>query len=189
MKQLLIGVVLGWASGAAAIAIGAAVVISLGLFDVSATTPHLRWFGWLVHRTMIRSVQVRASNNAPHRFSTGDVAKGFRLYDAHCAVCHGGPGISRAHWVDGLTPTPPYLLDAARQWSPSEVHFIVANGIKMTAMPGWKLSLSDRDIWNLAAFVGALHGMSAASYLHLRETLRLGQRDTMPGQNNAFKRP
>jgi mono/diheme cytochrome c family protein len=76
----------------------------------------------------------------------------------------GGPGISRADWAAGLNPTPPYLLDAAREWSPAQLHFIIANGVKLTAMPGWKLRWSDNDIRGLVAFVTTLRGMSPADY-------------------------
>jgi mono/diheme cytochrome c family protein len=167
-KPLLAGLLLGWASGLAALGIGAAIMIGFGLYDVSATTPHMPWFGWLVHRTMIRSVKVRATEMAPRSFTQAQLTRGFQLYESHCAVCHGGPGISRARWVDGLTPTPPYLLGAARQWSPSQLHFIIANGVKMTAMPGWKLTLSGQDIWSLVAFTQGLRGMSQRTYLRMR---------------------
>lgn len=169
-KGLFAGLLLGWASGLAALGTGGAIVILFGLYDVSATTPHVPWFGWLVHRTMIRSVKLRATEVVPRRFTQVQLTRGAHLYESHCAVCHGGPGISRARWVDGLTPTPPYLLDAARQWSPSELHFIIANGVKMTAMPAWKLTLSDQEIWSLVAFVQGLRGMSQRAYLRLRAT-------------------
>jgi hypothetical protein len=73
-----------------------------------------------------------------------------------------------ASWVDGLTPTPPYLFDAARQWSPSQLHFIIANGVKMTAMPAWKLTMSDQDIWSLVAFTHELRGISQRSFPCMR---------------------
>jgi mono/diheme cytochrome c family protein len=167
---MLEGLLLGWASGVAMLGIGVALAIALGLYDVSATVPHRPWLGWVIHRTMIRSVMVRAAEATPHAFADSEIVGGFQLYKAYCVACHGGPGIARARWVEGLTPTPPYLLDAARQWSPSQLHFIIANGVKMTAMPGWKLTLSNRDIWNLVAFVEALHGMSRETYLCLRAT-------------------
>lgn len=159
---------LGWLSGGAALAIGAAGFIALGVFDVAATTPQTDWTSWITHTTMIRSVKMRAGapGRSPDLFQA-QVQRGFRLYQTHCVECHGGPGISRADWTAGLNPTPPYLLDTAREWSPSQLHFIIANGVKMTAMPGWKLRLSDNDIWSLVAFVKALRGMSRADYQRL----------------------
>jgi hypothetical protein len=57
---------------------------------------------------------------------------------------------------------------AARQWSPSQLHFVIANGVKMTAMPAWKLTLSDQDIWSLVAFTHELRGISQRSFPCMR---------------------
>jgi len=164
-KAIGFGVLLGWLSGGAALAIGAAAFIALGVFDVAATTPQTDWTSWITHTTMMRSVKMRAGvSERLQNISRGQGERGVQLYEIHCVQCHGGPGISRADWTAGLNPTPPYLLDTAREWSPFQLHFIIANGVKMTAMPGWKLRLSDNDIWSLVAFVRALRGMSRADY-------------------------
>jgi mono/diheme cytochrome c family protein len=180
-KTIGFGVLLGWLSGGAALAVGATGFIALGMFDVAATTPQTDWTSWITHTTMIRSVKMRAgapprSQNLPR----AQVERGSRLYESHCVACHGGPGISRADWTAGLNPTPPYLLDTAREWSSSQLHFIIANGVKMTAMPGWKLRFSDQDIWSVVAFVKALRGMSRAYYLRIGAALSHPERAAAP---------
>jgi mono/diheme cytochrome c family protein len=178
---------LGWLSGAAALAMGAAGCIALGVFDVAATTPQTDWTSWITHRTMIRSVKMRAgAPEGSQNFSRTQVESGFRLYETHCVECHGGPGISRAGWTAGLKPTPPYLLDTAREWSPSQLHFIIANGVKMTAMPGWKLRLSDNAIWSLVAFVKALRGMSRTDYERMEAAPWHTERAAAPGSPVAI---
>lgn len=153
----------------AAFGIGGLVVIEGGLFDATAVTPHGRLMGWATHTTMIHVFQRRAKDvEAPSRFSAAQVGAGLRLYDDHCAMCHGGPGVARARWTSGLTPTPPYLTDAARQWTPAELRAIVADGVKMTAMPAWSTSLSSDQIWDLVAFVEAMPGVSATTYAQAR---------------------
>lgn len=150
-------------------AIGAALVVANGWFDISASTPHSRIASWLLHTTMIHSVQLRSKQSpAPVQFSDAQVAEGFKQYDSHCVMCHGGPGVSRSRWVMGINPPPPYIIDAARRWTPQELHFIIANGVKMTAMPSWKLSLSQEQITSLVAFLEKLPDISPAQY----ETLR-----------------
>jgi hypothetical protein len=83
-------------------------------------------------------------------------------------MCHGAPGVRRAAWVSGITPTPPYLLDAARQWTPSELKIIIANGLKMTAMPARNVRHPDSQSWDLVAFLERLRGMPAAEYVRMR---------------------
>ena len=165
-----------WAAAGGALLlalIGAAglTVVEAGLFPVSATTPHGPFMGWATHTAMIHAVQRRAKSvTLPRDFSTLQVRNGFRLYDQHCALCHGGPGVARAGWTAGLTPTPPYLLDAARRWSPAQLRIIVGDGIKMTAMPAWRATLSERETWSVVAFLEALPYLSAEDYQRLAAT-------------------
>jgi mono/diheme cytochrome c family protein len=146
-------------------AIGGLCFVESGAFDVSASIPHGPIIGWSVHTTMIRSVQRHGTAEPPKgAFAGAQVEEGFQEYRAHCTVCHGGPGVNRAKWVEGINPPPPYLIDAAHRWTPAELHFIIGNGVKMTAMPSWKLSLSDQQIWNMVAFLERLPAISPTQY-------------------------
>lgn len=169
-NQLLAAVAGAVAAGILALII-AALVIANGWFDVSASKGHGLLVTWLLHTTMIRSVRARAGA-APIPFSPQQVEDGFRMYDAHCVMCHGAPGVARPEWVKGLTPPPPYLMDAARRWSPGELRFIVSNGIKMTAMPAWKFSRSEEQLSGLVAFLEKLPDLSPAQYARMRAALR-----------------
>jgi mono/diheme cytochrome c family protein len=164
-----------WVAGgaSAAVAAGAAglYVMFGGAFDAAASTPHLPIVAWATHVTMIHSVRVRArAVIAPRAFSQAQVMAGVREYDQRCAACHGGPAQARAPWASGLTPTPPYLLDAARRWSAPELYWIVDNGVKMTAMPAWGESESRARIWDVVAFLEALPRLSPGDYAKMRGT-------------------
>ena len=45
-----------------------------------------------------------------------------------------------------------------------EFYWLVANGAKMTGMPAFGPRHDEQGIWNIAAFVKALPGMTAAEY-------------------------
>lgn len=151
----------------------AAIVIWLGGYDISASTPHSWLMALGLHTTMIRSVETRAKGGfADNAFGT-NLEPGFRQYEAHCVMCHGAPGVARAPWVKGLTPTPPYLIDAPRRWSAGELSFIVSHGIKMTAMPAWGLTLTPAQIADLVAFLEQLPNITPRHYAALRAKLCL----------------
>ena len=155
---------------AAAGVVGAGVVWG-GLFDARASTPHMPGFGWATHRAMISSMARGAAGvTAPARFSQAKVLAGFADYDASCAVCHGGPGVARAPWVEGMNPPPPYLIDAARHWRPEELYLIVGQGVKMTGMPAWTFRRTDAQLWDIVAFLEALPKTSPAEYQRLRQS-------------------
>jgi hypothetical protein len=67
-----------------------------------------------------------------------------------------------------MTPTPPYLEDAARRWRPEELYWIVGQGVKMTAMPAWGETRSNGQVWDLVAFLEALPDLTTADYARMR---------------------
>jgi len=170
---------LGLLAGAVLFAVGGITVMQAGLYDVAATSPHNPQVGWVLHNTMIHSVRLRADRPGPlPRYTPGQVEAGRGLYDAHCVVCHGGPGVARARWADGLTPTPPFLEDTAQHWTAPELRRIVANGVKMSAMPAWSSALSDAEVDELVAFLEELPRIAPADY----QSFHTAQCSASPGR-------
>jgi mono/diheme cytochrome c family protein len=140
-----------------------------GLFDSSASNEYSVPTAWAIHRTMIDSVALRSrAIKAPPRFTEAQVIAGFHSYEAHCVMCHGGPGVGRQPWVAGMNPTPPYLVDAAERWKPEELYVAIHDGVKMTGMPAWGRTRSKAEIWGLVAFLEALPKTSTVDYARLR---------------------
>ena len=146
-----------------------------GIYNVAASSPHSKPMEWLLHGTMIESVHRHAKSVAtPERLSTAQVAAGFCQYEAHCVACHGAAGVARGHWVSGIEPAPPYLLDATSRWNRAELFWIAKNGIKMTGMPAWTDTMADRDVWNVVAFLEAAREMPPQTYVQWRAQRRCG---------------
>jgi mono/diheme cytochrome c family protein len=166
MATVLVGALGVGAAGLMA----ALLYIELGGFNVAASVPHEGLVYWATKTMMVRSVKLRARRiHAPARFSRAQVLAGFRAYDTRCVSCHGAPGIGgRETWADGMSPIPPYLVDASRQWTPAELYWIIRNGVKMTGMPAWDRTCADREIWELVAFLEVLPDMNATAYRDLR---------------------
>src|SRR5689334_21247817 len=123
--------------GAIALAIvaplGVYAFVKSGIYNVGASHPHTKFTEWITHETMIHSVRRNAGSVVP----TGGVTPqqlvaGFCAYETHCVACHGAPAIAREHWVGGMEPSPPYLLDSTTRFTPPQLFWIVKNGIKMT---------------------------------------------------------
>jgi mono/diheme cytochrome c family protein len=160
---------LGAASAGVIGAVAALAVIELGLYDVMASHPHTAPAWWATTTTMERAVTRQArSIRAPARFGVADADAGFRLYEANCVGCHGAPGVGQAPGVDRLMPPPPYLVNAARIWSPSELYSIIRHGLKMTGMPAWDEAMSERETWQVVAFLQRLPKLTRADYCRMR---------------------
>ncbi len=94
------------------------------------------------------------------------IAAGRRVYDAHCASCHGANLEGQADWktrrADGRLPAPPHD-DSGHTWHhPFDVLFaITKRGLVppyapagyASDMPGFGSRLSDEEIWNVLAYI------------------------------------
>jgi hypothetical protein len=78
--------------------LGAGIVIYSGVYDVAATAPHWPATAWLLETARARSIKALAAGIAvpPGLDDPAKIIIGVEHYAAHCAVCHGAPGVPRA---------------------------------------------------------------------------------------------
>jgi mono/diheme cytochrome c family protein len=157
---------------AASVILAGAVIIYAGLFNVAATEPHWPVTHWLFETARTRSIAAHARGiiGPPGLDNAANITKGTEHFAAHCAVCHGAPGVPKGGIAQGLYPPPPDLAIAARHYSDAELFWIIKHGIKMTGMPGWA-DHSDAELWATVAFLKKLGaGMSEQEYGELVKT-------------------
>jgi mono/diheme cytochrome c family protein len=142
-----------------------AAVIATGAYDVAATTPHWSTTEQLIATARVRSIKARAGGiEVPANLATeANLIMGTEHFAAHCAVCHGAPGVPAGDIAHGLYPKPPNLAESARLFSEGELFWIIKHGIKMTGMPAWP-DHSDEEIWATVAFLKKLPGMTEQEY-------------------------
>ena len=151
---------------AAAIGVlGATVVIASGLYNVGATNPHWPLTHWILETARTRSIQAHAKGIvAPSGLDDpAKVVIGTEHFAAHCAICHGAPGVPPGDIAHGLYPPPPDLTGIARTYTPAELFWILKNGIKSTGMPSWN-DHGDDELWATVAFLEKLPRMSEDDY-------------------------
>ena len=147
------------------VVLGASASIYAGIYDVAATEPHWPPTTWLLETARTRSIKAHAAGIQvpPGLDDPAKVLIGVDHYAAHCAVCHGAPGVLKGAIAQGLYPPPPDLAKTASRFTPAELFWIVKHGVKMTGMPGWS-DHSDDELWATIAFVKKLPGMSEEEY-------------------------
>src|ERR1700758_2696467 len=98
-------------------------VIYAGVYDVAATEPHWPVTRWILETARVRSIEAHAAGiQAPPRLhDTEKVLTGVEHYAAHCAVCHGAPGVPKGDIARGLYPPPPDLAVTAKLYSGGEL--------------------------------------------------------------------
>ena len=84
-------------------------------------------------------------------------AAGGALFAANCAICHGADADGRGQRREGMNPPPANLT--LPPWSDpanaGRTFLAIRDGVRGTAMPSWR-TFSDRQIWELVAFITSL---------------------------------
>lgn len=178
--------VAGFVLGPLAFALGAAVYIYAGLYNVAAVEPHAPLTHWALTTAMQRSVKAQARSIAPPPTPQGQkIGEAFRSFDEMCVMCHGAPGKEQGIVGKGLQPPPPTLTEAAHRWSRAELFWIIKNGVRMTGMPAFGPTHSDDDIWLLVAFLQRLTNVSAGQYKEMEDQYKAKEASASPiGQDH-----
>jgi mono/diheme cytochrome c family protein len=96
------------------------------------------------------------------------LAEGRAHWADHCATCHGNDGKGNTDVGRGLYPKVPDMSDGSPDLSDGELYYIIANGIRLTGMPGW----GDRDPkenWHLVHFIRHLPKLTPAELQSMRK--------------------
>src|SRR5688500_8381395 len=157
MARFLSGLVVG----ILLLAVGTALVVSLGGINMAATQEpgalETSVAGWTVER----SVAARAPQGSnPLADDPAAIDAGLTHFRAMCIHCHGAPQVEASEFAQGLNPPAPELSTVAQEWTDGELFWIAKHGLRMTGMPAFGQNHSDDDLWKIAAFVRQLDSLT-----------------------------
>jgi mono/diheme cytochrome c family protein len=101
----------------------------------------------------------------PVALTDANLSEGIKLYGQHCALCHGtAAGDAGASAIaKGLYPSPPQFATEGVEDDPEGVsYWKIKHGIRLTGMPSWRSTLSDRQIWTIALFLKNMNKLTPA---------------------------
>ena len=150
--------------------VAAAVYFLGGFYNVAGLGPDLGVVKWALAQVRTASIDRHAGDSPPAGYDDpAKIQEGARAYSViGCVNCHGVPVSSGSTWAkfsEGLHPDPPGLKELANDRTPSQLFWVIKNGINMTGMPSFALAGSkDEDLWSIVAFVKKLPIISEADY-------------------------
>ncbi len=156
--KLLAGVVIGLLI----VALAALAVAWSGVIDMSATAPSTALERVVGTTLADRSIHRRAPRARNPLEATPEVLRtGLDHYRENCVVCHGAPGVAAGEAAKGLNPPAPDLsLADAQEPSDGELFEVIGHGIRMSGMPGWLPTHTEREIWAIVAFMRHLPSLT-----------------------------
>lgn len=153
LKSFVLGVVATIVAAAVAIYL----VLVTGAIPAGADSAPLPLEKWAARASLHATLDSEAPKGPnPVPLTDANLIAGIRLYAKHCAICHGtAQGDASASPVaKGEYPKPPQLATDGVEDDPEGVTFWkLDHGIRWTAMPSWKATLSRQQMWTLALFL------------------------------------
>jgi mono/diheme cytochrome c family protein len=155
--------------GALAIIVGVGVAIFFfgGFYSVAGTAEDPAIVRWALIQIRTASINRYAHDQPPATINDPATTQaGAKAFAAHgCANCHGAPGVNWAKYSEGMHPDPPDLKEIVDHRSPSQLFWVVKNGVNMTGMPSFALAgAKDEEIWSIVAFLKKLPSVSDTDY-------------------------
>ena len=147
--------VLGIILGVVAIALGIYSYFAMGQAPVATSALPMPFEKKLAHQALNAIVRREIPKTVPLQPDEANLAAGAQTYRDHCAVCHGLPGQADTLIAKGMYPRPPKLMEGkgVTDDEPGESYWKVANGIRLTGMPGFRPALSETQMWQVSLLV------------------------------------
>src|SRR5579864_6897439 len=151
MKNFVLGLIVGMI----AIPLCVFAYFITGSAPVATAAPPLPFEKTLAHGALNARVAREMPKSVPIAADEPTFLAGAAVYRDNCAVCHGSPGGTPTAISRGMFPKPPKLLEGkgVTDDEPGESYWKVANGIRLTGMPGFSESLSQTQMWQVSLLV------------------------------------
>jgi mono/diheme cytochrome c family protein len=152
MGRVLTGFVLGVLATVLVAFVAAYVYFGQGMAPVATSAAPMPFEVRLAHMALHARLAREMPGEAPIPADEANLAAGAHVYVQHCAVCHGVRGAEQTAIARGEFPKPPHLFrgKGVTDDSAGETYWKVANGIRMTGMPGFAKSLSTDEMWQVS---------------------------------------
>jgi mono/diheme cytochrome c family protein len=123
-----------------------------GLAPVATAARPMPFERKLAHMALNAKLQKEMPRSVPIEANESNYIAGAHEYLINCAVCHGVPRKEKSAIANGEFPKPPELLKGkgVTDDPPGETYWKVANGIRLTGMPGFNQSLSETQMWQIS---------------------------------------
>ncbi len=150
VKKFVLGLIVGLLLPA----IGGYLFFKMGMMPMAASgaTP-LPMEEKIAQMALGAHISKEAPKDSPVPADEANLTQGAHLYVENCAFCHGLPNQKATNAAKGMFPLPPQLLSKDEMVTDDPVgvtYWKVANGIRLTGMPGFGEMLSQAQVWQIS---------------------------------------
>ena len=167
--------ILGFIAAFVLLAVGGLAFIGLGLAPVATSSGPLPGEKLITGMALDARVNKEAPKSPPIQPSDEVYNAGATIYRTNCAICHGLPAQEETAIGKGEFPKPPQLFKGkgVSDDPPGVTYWKVANGIRLTGMPGFTGSLTTDQMWQVSLLLANSDKMPTAVRTALQQPLTL----------------
>ena len=156
--------ILGVFIGVILVAGGTYLYFASGSAPVATTDGTMPFEGMLARKSLHARIDKEMPKTVPISADDAAFMAGAAIYREHCAVCHGVPGAEQSAIAKGMFPKPPHLFrgKGVTDDESGETYWKVANGIRLTGMPGFKQNLTETQMWQVSVLLANADKISNA---------------------------
>ena len=153
--------VIGVVTGVLLVILGVYTYFRFGYAPVATAAPPIPFEIKLAHMALHARIDHEAPKQPPFQATENDLADGARLYRQHCAICHGTKNQPKTAVAVGMFPEPPQLFEdkGVTDDPAGETYWKVKNGIRLTGMPAFSKSLSDKEMWEISQLLAQANSL------------------------------
>jgi len=159
--KFIVGLILG----VLVVPFGLYLYLTGGAVPVATSDSSMPFESYFAHKALNARIAKEMPKTVPIQPTEANYLAGAELYKQHCAVCHGLPLTPKSAIASGMFPKPPLLLEGkgVTDDEPGESYWRIANGIRLSGMPGFSKSLSETQIWQIALLVANADKLPASA--------------------------
>ncbi len=179
-----LGFVIGLIVGLLLIPAGAYLYFAGGYAPVATSAPPMPFEKMLAHKALDARIEKEMPKVVPIEPSEANLIAGAAVYKEQCAVCHGLPGASKTAIATGMFPRPPQLFHGkgVTDDEPGETYWKVANGIRLTGMPGFHNTLKSDQLWQVSLLLADADKLPDSVRNALTNKVSIPQTEPQPKQ-------
>jgi thiosulfate dehydrogenase len=135
-----------------------------GLIPANADARPPRLEKWIATKALNAAINRGApTGDDPLPLTDANLKAGIKLYAADCAVCHGAQDAKLSDVALGIYQKAPQFAKYGVEYDDDGVlYWIAAHGVRMTAMPSFQGTLTDRQLWQVVLFLKNMDALPPA---------------------------
>jgi thiosulfate dehydrogenase len=164
---------LGLVVGLILVPLGAYLYLTGSSVPVATSDGDMPFEAFFARKALHERIEKEMPKTVPVELSEVNYVAGAEVYKEQCAVCHGLPLAPKTAIAAGMYPRPPQLFEGkgVTDDEAGESYWKVANGIRLTGMPGFNKTLSPTQMWQVSVLLAHADKLPPAAKQALVTTL------------------